>query len=122
MTTSCVDQILAYVNGSTICSQEGNGSENPSHETAVSSVARTPGKTVSGERSRDTFGLVARSVKWTIRRKRASTKGEHGDAANSARWKDLFLTQRFAHHANPITTVVYTHLSDEELYSKIDGI
>ncbi len=30
--------------------------------------------------------------------------------------KDLFLTQRFARHANPITTVAYTHPSDEELY------
>ena len=33
--------------------------------------------------------------------------------------KDLFLTQRFARHANPITTVAYTHPSDEELYSAI---
>ncbi len=36
--------------------------------------------------------------------------------------KDLFLTQRFARHANPITTVAYTHPSDEELYSKIGQI
>ena len=36
--------------------------------------------------------------------------------------KDLFLTQRFARHANPITTVAYTHPSDEELYSAISGI
>ena len=33
--------------------------------------------------------------------------------------KDLFLTQRFARHANPITTVAYTHPSDEELYEAI---
>jgi integrase/recombinase XerC len=33
--------------------------------------------------------------------------------------KDLFLTQRFARHANPITTVAYTHASDEELYEAI---
>ncbi len=33
--------------------------------------------------------------------------------------KDLFLTQRFARHANPITTVAYTHPSDEELYAAI---
>jgi hypothetical protein len=32
------------------------------------------------------------------------------------------LTQRFARHANPITTVAYTHPSDEELYSAIAGI
>jgi site-specific recombinase XerC len=36
--------------------------------------------------------------------------------------KDLFLTQRFARHANPITTVAYTHPSDEELYATIGGI
>ena len=36
--------------------------------------------------------------------------------------KDLFLTQRFARHANPITTVAYTHPSDEELYSKIGSL
>jgi site-specific recombinase XerC len=36
--------------------------------------------------------------------------------------KDLFLTQRFARHANPITTVACTHPSDEELYEKIGGI
>jgi site-specific recombinase XerC len=36
--------------------------------------------------------------------------------------KDLFLTQRFARHANPITTVAYTHPSDEELYAKIGGL
>lgn len=29
--------------------------------------------------------------------------------------RDLFLAQRFARHANPMTTVVYTHRSDEEL-------
>jgi hypothetical protein len=28
-------------------------------------------------------------------------------------------TQRFARHANPITTVGYTHPSDEELYGAI---
>jgi hypothetical protein len=33
--------------------------------------------------------------------------------------KDLFLTQRFARHASPITTVAYTHPSDEELYEAI---
>ncbi len=33
--------------------------------------------------------------------------------------KDLFLAQRFARHASPLTTVCYTHPSDEEL---IDGV
>jgi integrase len=29
---------------------------------------------------------------------------------------NLFLAQRFARHASPLTTIVYTHPSDEELY------
>ena len=33
--------------------------------------------------------------------------------------KDLFLAQRFARHASPMTTICYTHPSDEELYAKI---
>jgi len=30
--------------------------------------------------------------------------------------KDLYLTQRFARHASPLSTTVYTHPTDEELY------
>ena len=33
--------------------------------------------------------------------------------------RDLFMAQRFARHASPLTTVVYTHPSDEELYAGI---
>lgn len=33
--------------------------------------------------------------------------------------KNLFLTQRFARHASPLTTVVYTHPSDEELRNQV---
>lgn len=33
--------------------------------------------------------------------------------------RDLFLAQRFARHASPLTTVVYTHPSDDELYEAI---
>ena len=33
--------------------------------------------------------------------------------------KDLFLTQRFARHASPLTTTIYTHPSDAELYESI---
>ena len=29
--------------------------------------------------------------------------------------KNLFLAQRFARHASPLTTVIYTHPADEEL-------
>jgi len=36
--------------------------------------------------------------------------------------KDLYLTQRFARHASPLTTTAYTHPSDEELYSAISRI
>ena len=30
--------------------------------------------------------------------------------------RDLFLAQRFARHASPLTTTVYTHASDEDLH------
>jgi site-specific recombinase XerC len=33
--------------------------------------------------------------------------------------KNLFLAQRFARHVSPLTTIVYTHPSDEELYEGI---
>ena len=33
--------------------------------------------------------------------------------------KDLYLTQRFARHSSPLTTTVYTHPSDEELYEAV---
>jgi site-specific recombinase XerC len=33
--------------------------------------------------------------------------------------KDLYLTQRFARHSSPLTTTMYTHPSDEELYEGI---
>lgn len=32
---------------------------------------------------------------------------------------NLFLAQRFARHASPLTTIIYTHPSDEELYAGI---
>jgi len=33
--------------------------------------------------------------------------------------KDLFLAQRFARHASPMTTIIYTHVSDEELSLRV---
>src|SRR5438445_2185264 len=33
--------------------------------------------------------------------------------------RDLYLAQRFARHASPLTTTVYTHPSDEELWSSV---
>ncbi len=33
--------------------------------------------------------------------------------------RDLFLAQRFARHASPLTTVVYTHVSDQELRDRL---
>jgi len=36
--------------------------------------------------------------------------------------RDLFLAQRFARHASPLTTVIYTHPSDEELRAKLRGM
>ena len=34
--------------------------------------------------------------------------------------RDLFLAQRFARHVSPLTTVIYTHPSDEE-YEALNG-
>jgi integrase/recombinase XerC len=36
--------------------------------------------------------------------------------------RDLFLAQRFARHASPLTTVVYTHPSDEELKERLRAL
>lgn len=36
--------------------------------------------------------------------------------------RDLFLAQRFARHASPLTTVVYTHPSDEDMYAGIRNL
>ncbi|TMQ57088.1 MAG: hypothetical protein E6K76_11610 [Candidatus Eisenbacteria bacterium] len=36
--------------------------------------------------------------------------------------RDLYLTQRFARHSSPLTTTIYTHPSDEELYAALRGI
>ena len=33
--------------------------------------------------------------------------------------RDLFLAQRFARHASPLTTVVYTHPSDQEMLQRL---
>jgi integrase len=36
--------------------------------------------------------------------------------------RDLFLAQRFARHVSPLTTVVYTHPSDEEMRGQIRAL
>ena len=36
--------------------------------------------------------------------------------------RDLFLAQRFARHSSPLTTVIYTHPSDEELREGVRGL
>ena len=36
--------------------------------------------------------------------------------------RDLFLAQRFARHASPLTTVIYTHPSDDEMASRVRGL
>ena len=38
------------------------------------------------------------------------------------RSRDLFLAQRFARHVSPLTTTVYTHPSDEDLWSRVRGL
>ena len=35
---------------------------------------------------------------------------------------DLFLAQRFARHVSPLTTTVYTHPSDEEMWQRVRGL
>jgi integrase/recombinase XerC len=36
--------------------------------------------------------------------------------------RDLFLAQRLARHVSPLTTVIYTHPSDEELRDGVRGL
>jgi integrase len=36
--------------------------------------------------------------------------------------RDLFLAQRFARHASPLTTTIYTHVSDEEMFESLSGM
>jgi integrase/recombinase XerC len=36
--------------------------------------------------------------------------------------RDLFLAQRFARHASPLTTTIYTHPSDDELKERLRAI
>ena len=36
--------------------------------------------------------------------------------------RDLFLAQRFARHASPLTTTVYTHPSDEEMSRRVRNL
>jgi len=38
------------------------------------------------------------------------------------RSRDLFLAQRFARHASPLTTTIYTHPSDEEMWEQVRGL
>jgi hypothetical protein len=33
--------------------------------------------------------------------------------------RDLFLAQRFARHVSPLTTTIYTHPSDQEMFDQI---
>ncbi len=36
--------------------------------------------------------------------------------------RDLFLAQRFARHVSPLTTTIYTHPSDQEMWERIRGL
>jgi integrase len=38
------------------------------------------------------------------------------------RSRDLFLAQRFARHASPLTTTIYTHPSDQELWQGVRAL
>lgn len=36
--------------------------------------------------------------------------------------RDLFLAHRFARHVSPLTTTVYTHPSDQEIWESVHGL
>ncbi len=36
--------------------------------------------------------------------------------------RDLFLAQRFARHVSPLTTTLYTHPSDQEMWERVRGL
>ena len=36
--------------------------------------------------------------------------------------RDLFLAQRFARHASPLTTTIYTHPSDQEMWERVRSL
>ena len=38
------------------------------------------------------------------------------------RSRDLFLVQRFARHVSPLTTTIYTHPSDQEMWERVRGL
>ncbi len=38
------------------------------------------------------------------------------------RSRDLFLAQRFARHVSPLTTTIYTHPSDQEMWERVRGL
>lgn len=53
-------------------------------------------------------------------RHRPSPFSPGGNAYRASR--DLFLAQRFARHVSPLTTTVYTHPSDQELWQGVRGL
>ena len=36
--------------------------------------------------------------------------------------RDLFPAQRFARHVSPLTTTIYTHPSDQEMWERVRGL
>ncbi len=36
--------------------------------------------------------------------------------------RDLYLAQRFARHVSPLTTTIYTHPSDQEMWERVRGL
>ena len=36
--------------------------------------------------------------------------------------RDLFLAQRFVRHVSPLTTTIYTHPSDDEMFEQVRGL
>jgi len=82
--------------------------------------------------SRQGRRISLRRIQFVFREWRAASEFEMGYRCNALRHsaitnvnratRDLYLTQRFARHSSPLTTTIYTHPSDEELYGAIRGI
>jgi len=72
----------------------------------------------AGIASMDQSGAIAAS--WRVQSLHAV---RHSAVTNVYRkTRALFLAQRFARHASPLTTTVYTHPSDEEMSAQLQRL
>lgn len=77
----------------------------------------------AGEAERYADEPVASSARLDRRRRVPALALRHTAVTNVYRAsRDLFLAQRFARHVSPLTTTVYTHPSDEELFERVRNL